>query len=75
MEYGKTIESDGIKEKLRKLEKESGARNTCVAWIKFPYSKNNLKVIEESLRELNWNREEYRLSYDENFIIVDKELL
>jgi hypothetical protein len=75
MEYGETIEPIGIKEKLKKLEKENGGKSTCVAWIKFPYSKSNLKIIEESLNELNWNREEYRLSYDENFIIIDKELL
>lgn len=75
MELGKTVESVNIKEKLRRLEKESGKKNTCVAWITFPYSESNLKIVEESLRELNWNREEYRLSHDENLIFIDKDLI
>jgi len=75
MEYGKTVESVNIKEKLKKLETEFGEQNTCIAWIKFPYSKTNLEIVKESLKELNWNREEYRLSYDENLIFIDKEML
>ena len=74
MEYGKTVEPVNIKEKLKKLENESEG-NTCIAWINFPYSKSNLKIVEESLKELNWNKKEYRLSYDENLIFVNKELI
>lgn len=75
MEYGKTVESSNIIEKLEKLRTESREKNTCITWITFPYSKSNLEIVKESLKELNWNREEYRLSYDENLIFIDKELL
>ncbi len=74
MEYGKTVELISVKEKLKKLEKEFGGRDTCITWITVPYSESNLKIVEESLKELNWNTEEYRLSYDENIIFIDKEL-
>jgi hypothetical protein len=75
MESGKTIESNNIKEQLMKLGRGSGDKDTCIAWVKFPYSKSNLKIIKESLKELNWNRKDYRLTYDENIIFIDKELL
>lgn len=75
MESDKTIESINIKEQLKKLEREPKDKNTCITWIKFPYSKSNLKIIKESLKELNWNREDYRLTYDENIIFIDKELI
>ena len=75
MESSNKIESINIKEQLKKLERESGDKNTCIAWVKFPYSKINLKLIKESLKELNWNRKDYRLTYDENIIFIDKELL
>ncbi|WP_424356011.1 hypothetical protein [Methanobacterium sp. MBAC-LM] len=75
MKSNNKIESINIKEQLKKLERESGDKNTCIAWVKFPYSKSNLKLIKESLKELNWNRKDYRLTYDENIIFIDKELL
>ncbi|MCZ3367159.1 MULTISPECIES: hypothetical protein [Methanobacterium] len=75
MESSNKIESINIKKQLKKLERESGDKNTCIAWVKFPYSKSNLKLIKESLKELNWNRKDYRLTYDENIIFIDKELL
>jgi len=64
-----------IKEQLKKLERKSGDKNTCIVWVKFPYSRSNLKLINESLKELNWNIKDYRLTYDENIIFIDKELL
>ena len=75
MENDKTIEASNTLEKLKKLGTKSKGKNTCIAWVSFPYSENNLKIIKKSLKELNWNKEEYRVTYDENFIFVDRELL
>ncbi len=75
MELDKSVESNTIKEQLKKLQREAGDKDTCIAWVKFPYSKNNLEIIKKSLKELNWNGNDYRLTYDENIIFIDKEVI
>ncbi|MEN6293276.1 MAG: hypothetical protein ABFD07_14855 [Methanobacterium sp.] len=60
---------DLVIKKLIELDSEKKA--TCVAWVTFPYSEENLKTVETALRKLNWTAEEYILNHDEDFIFVD----
>jgi adenylate kinase family enzyme len=52
----------------RKLEKGAG-----IAWINFPYSVSNLAVIQSSLKELGWCNNNFRISFDENDIFIEKD--
>lgn len=65
---------DLVIEKLNKLNSDFNGKVTCVAWTTFPYSKENLKIVERALVKLNWRIEEYTLNHDENFIFVEKDL-
>ena len=38
-------------------------------------SLKNLEIVKNSLRKLNWNKNEYNLTHDENLIFVEKDLL
>jgi len=59
-------------EKLINLNKGKGS---YLAWTTFPYNEINLKVVENSIKKLNWQKDEYILTYDENLIFVEKDLL
>jgi len=72
MDKRKLIELSVI-EKLMNLNSES-KNDTCITWTTFPYTKKNLKIVEESITKLNWNKEEYSLSYDENLIFIKKDV-
>ncbi|WP_424356010.1 hypothetical protein [Methanobacterium sp. MBAC-LM] len=63
---------DLVIKKLIELDSEKKA--TCVAWVTFPYSEENLKTVETALRKLNWTAEEYILNHDEDFIFVEKDI-
>ena len=74
LEMKKLTTLDSVIEKLNKLDFDFKGKATCVAWITFPYNKENLKTVEKALLKLNWRTEEYILNYDENLIFVKKEL-
>ena len=61
-------------EKLRNLDSNFAGKDTCVAWTTFPYNKEKLEIIEGSLRKLNWRKDEYILTHDENLIFIEKDL-
>lgn len=63
-----------VLEKLTNLDVSFAGKDTCVAWTTFPYNKNNLKVVESALEKLNWRKDEYVLTCDENLIFVKKDL-
>lgn len=73
MENEKSFEVRVI-EKLMNLDSDFAGKGTCVAWTTFPYNKKNLEIIEGSLRKLNWRKDEYILTHDENLIFVEKDL-
>lgn len=52
----------------RKLEEGTG-----IVWISFPYSVSNLAVIQSSLKELGWCNNNFRISFDENDIFIEKD--
>ncbi len=61
-------------EKLRNMDSDFAGRSTCIAWTTFPYNRRNLEIVEGALGKLNWRRDEYILTYDENLIFVKKDL-
>lgn len=74
MENNSLIESE-VMEKLMNLNTYRIGKGSCVAWTTFPYNKTNLKVVEDSIKKLNWKKEDYILTCDENLIFVEKDLL
>ncbi|AXV39550.1 hypothetical protein [Methanobacterium sp. BAmetb5] len=52
----------------RKLEEGAG-----IVWISFPYSVSNLAVIQSSIKELGWYNNNFRISFDENDIFIEKD--
>ncbi|MGF7117303.1 hypothetical protein [Methanobacterium oryzae] len=73
MENNELNESEVIG-KLVNLNTYRLGKGSCVAWATFPYNKTNLKVVEDSLKKLNWNEEDYSLNHDENLIFVTRDL-
>jgi hypothetical protein len=69
----KNFEQSVIK-KLTRLDSDFVGKGTCVAWTTFPYNRKNLEVVEIALEKLNWRKEEYILTHDENLIFVEKDL-
>lgn len=45
-----------------------------LAWVSFPYTKNNLELVIKTLQHLEWPKDQYHISYDENLIFVDIDL-
>ena len=41
-----------VEKKLQKLNKGIKDNFSCVAWTTFPYNKNNLKIVENSLKKI-----------------------
>lgn len=61
--------------KLVSLNSDLAGKGSCVAWTTFPYNKENLKIVESSIRKLNWDKDEYSINYDENLIFVEKDMI
>lgn len=74
MENNILVEFEVI-EKLVNLNTDLAGKGSCIAWTTFPYNETNLRVVENSLRKLNWDKNEYSLNHDENLIFVEKDLL
>ena len=74
MENNSLVEFKVIK-KLKNLNTEHTDKGSCVAWTAFPYNKINLKVVEDSIKKLNWRKDEYILTCDENLIFVEKDII
>lgn len=62
-------------EKLVNLNTDLAGKGSCIAWTTFPYNEVNYKIVENSIKKLNWGTEEYILTCDENLIFVEKDLL
>jgi len=44
-----------------------------IVWKSFPYNKNNLEIIKNVICTIP-NKNEYRITYDENVIFVEKDI-
>jgi hypothetical protein len=70
-----TLFETSVIEKLVNLNSDLAGKRSCVAWTTFPYNKENLKIVEISIRKLNWNKEDYSIDHDENLIFVKKDMV
>lgn len=68
----KSIGKNKVIKKLEKMEKELNSGSNMV-WANFPYSKTNLAVIRSSLKDLGWCDNNFRISFDENDIFIEKD--
>lgn len=64
------VEIEQVETELRIMKKMLG-NGQNLAWARFPYTKNNLEIVIESLKHLEWSKDQYNISYDENNIFVD----
>ena len=48
-------------------------KNQNIVWKSFPYNENNLETVKNALNIIS-RKNEYRLTYDENFIFVEKSI-
>ena len=64
------LKLEDVKRDLKslKLKKEQ-----TIVWKSFPYNKNNLEIIRSAISTISTNNE-YRITYDENVIFVEKDI-
>ncbi len=65
------LDLDYVFNELKKLKLE---KNQNIVWKRFPYSENNLKIVESAINIISYRKNEYRISYDENEIFVEKDV-
>jgi hypothetical protein len=69
----KPVEFKNVVAELRNMKKKLG-NGQNIAWVSFPYTKNNLEIVIKSLQHLKWPQDQCHISYDENLIFVDTDL-
>lgn len=68
----KSLEKKIVIKELKKMEIKLDEGEKMV-WANFPYSDSNLAVIRSSLKQLGWCNANFRISFDENDIFVEKD--
>lgn len=63
------LENVTIELKSLKLKK-----NQNIVWKSFPYNENNLETVKDAINLISYRENEYRLTYDENLIFVEKDI-
>ena len=63
------LENVTIELKSLKLKK-----NQNIVWKSFPYNENNLETVKNAINLISYRENEYRLTYDENLIFVEKDI-
>lgn len=69
---GKSIEKKTVMKELKKMERKLDC-GSDMEWINFPYSTSNLAVIRNSMKELGLCNDNFRISFDENDIFIQKD--
>lgn len=69
------IKSEDVISQLKEMDIIIRETGKWLVWVNFPYSQQNLEIIKDSLKRLNWKKNEYRLNYDENEIFIEKDIL
>ena len=49
-------------------------KNQNIVWKSFPYNENNLETVKDAISLISYRENEYRLTYDENLIFVEKDI-
>lgn len=68
----KSIGKNKVIKKLEKMGKELN-KGSDMVWANFPYSEANMAVIRSSLKDLGWCNNNFRISFDENDIFIEKD--
>lgn len=68
----KSIEKNTVIKELEKMEIKL-KKGSDMVWANFPYSNSNLAVIRSSLKELGLCNDNFRISFDENDIFIEKD--
>ncbi|BDZ68094.1 hypothetical protein [Methanobacterium ferruginis] len=68
----KSLDKITVIKELEIMEKKLN-EGSDLEWINFPYSTSNLAVIRGSLKELGWCKDNFRISFDENDIFIEKD--
>jgi len=69
--YNREITLEETLEKLRYLKLK---KTKSITWVSFPYSTKNMEIIEDALTKVFQSKKEYRLTYDENIVFVEKDV-
>ncbi len=69
--YNREITLEETLEKLRYLKLK---KTKSIVWVSFPYSTKNMEIIEDALIKVFQSKKEYRLTYDENIVFVEKDV-
>jgi hypothetical protein len=65
------LKMEDVKMDLKSLKLK---KNQNIVWKSFPYNEKNLKTIKNVIRLISYRKNEYRLTYDENLIFVEKDI-
>jgi hypothetical protein len=68
----KSIDKITVLKELENMEKKLN-EGADMVWTNFPYSTSNLAVIRSSMKELGLCNDNFRISFDENDIFVEKD--
>lgn len=64
------LKLEDVKMELKNLELK---KNQNIVWTSFPFNKNNLETVKNAINIIS-SKNEYRLTYDENVIFVEKSI-
>lgn len=62
---------EDVKKELKNLKFK---KNQNMVWKSFPYNEKNLETIKVAINSISKRDNEYRLTYDENVIFVEKDI-
>ena len=63
------LELEDVTMELKNLKLK---RNKNIVCKSFPYNENNLEIIRNAIKLISYRKNEYRLTYDENVIFVER---
>ena len=68
--HKKEIKSSEVIEKLKDMK---GEKKKNIVWVSFPYSRHNVEIVEKAVNKVAETKNDYRLTFDENLIFVQRD--
>lgn len=65
------LELEKVVSELKNLKLEN---NKNIVWKSYPYNQNNLETIKNAIKLISYRKNEYRLTFDEDIIFVEKDI-
>ena len=65
------LKLEDVTSELKGLKLEN---NKNIVWKSFPYNQNNLETVKNAIKLISYRKNEYRLTFDENMIFVEKDI-